>query len=304
MSQNSYSEKFDLKKESQLKQSLFQDGFDLTPFDHAFWRAKGGNVTATFYKSGKFLVQGKGTSDFIVKYLNATPQLTLGCLKTQATGISHSFKSWMGTDESGKGDYFGPLVIAGVLIDQENKEAIEDLKVQDSKKMTDVQIEKIAWQIKNNSTFSVVTITPVKYNDLYGKFKNLNKLLAWGHARVIENILDKKACNNAISDKFGDESLIKNALLKKGQAINLVQRTKAESDLAVAAASVIARYEFVIRMREMSKKYGMEFPKGASKKVIEHANLFVNKYDYSLLGNVAKLHFKTTKELDLGKKVL
>ena len=129
------------------------------------------------------------------------------------------------------------------------------------------------------------------------KFKNLNKLLAWGHARVIENILEKKVCENAISDKFGDESLIKNALLKNGRKINLVQRTKAESDLAVAAASILAREEFVTRMRNFELEYKMSFPKGASEKTILAAGEFVSKYGKENLGNIAKLHFKTTSQI-------
>lgn len=307
LANNSYSAKYNLNKEASLKEALVKDGFIIKPFDHAFWRAQSKDVNATLYKSGKILVQGKGTDAFTVKYLQVTPQLALGLPGSSVSNdaeFSHNYTSWIGTDESGKGDYFGPLIIAGVLVDQDNIEKIKAIGVKDSKKLTDEQIEKMAWQIKANSTFSVVTITPKTYNDLYSKFNNLNKLLAWGHARAIENILEKKECKHAISDKFGDESLIKNALLKKGRDIVLEQRVRAESDIAVAAASIVARNEFVQGIKKLSKDYGVELPKGASQKVTDQANLFISKYDTNLLGSIAKLHFKTTKGLNKTVSVL
>ena len=160
----------------------------------------------------------------------------------------------------------------------------------------------MACQIKENSTFSVVTINPAKYNELYSKFKNLNNLLAWGHARAIENILEKKECKNAISDKFGNESLIKNALMTHGKTINLEQRVRAEDDIAVAAASILARNEFVQRFKKMSREYGINFQKGASEKVKEQAKLFIEKNGKEALPNIAKMHFKTTKEILAGIK--
>lgn len=293
---NSYSEKFNLKEESSLKVKLQAQGYDFGTADHALWRAKGENVVATLYKSGKLLVQGAGTQNFTAKYLNASPQLSLiekpASLK-KSDDIIHDFTCWIGTDESGKGDYFGPLIIASVLVDEKNQKLFEDLELKDSKKLTDEKISKLAVQIKNNSTFAVVTITPAKYNELYKKFNNLNKMLAWGHARAIENILEKTSCPNAISDKFGNESLIKNALLKSGREINLVQQVRAERDLAVAAASIVARDEFVKRIAKLSQEYGLNLPKGASDRVVEQARIAKNRN--IPLENIAKLHFKTTQ---------
>ncbi len=293
---NSYSEKFNLKEESALKSKLESQGYVFGAADHAIWRAKGENVVATLYKSGKILVQGAGTQSFTAKYLGASPQLSLIASPVSAKkteDIVHDFDCWIGTDESGKGDYFGPLIIASVLVDKKNKQLFEELELKDSKKLTDEKISKLAVKIKNNSTFAVVTITPAKYNELYKKFNNLNKMLAWGHARAIENILEKTPCKNAISDKFGDESLIKNALLKSGREINLVQQVRAERDLAVAAASIVARDEFVKRIAKMSAEYGIEFPKGASDRVIQQARAAKNRN--IALENIAKLHFKTTQ---------
>ena len=144
---------------------------------------------------------------------------------------------------------------------------------------------------------SVVVITPVKYNELYSKFNNLNKLLAWAHSRAIENILEKSPCNYALADKFGDESLIKNALMSKGKNIILNQMVRAEADIAVAAASILARAEFVKRMQEMENKFELNFSKGVSPQVISQAKSFIQKYSFDRLKEIAKMHFKTVKEL-------
>jgi len=205
---------------------------------------------------------------------------------------------YIGTDESGKGDFFGPLVVAGVLIDEKNKPIFEELGIKDSKTLKDEQMLKMAQKIQKHSIYSVVAISNAKYNELYTKFKNLNKLLAWGHARVIENILEKKQCDYALSDKFGDESLIKNALQKHGQKITLEQRIKAESDIAVASASVLARATFVQKMKTMENFYGCKFPKGCNDIVKTSAKEFVQKYDKERLTEVCKTHFKTLRELD------
>lgn len=283
--------------EPELKSDLEAKGFNFKPADHAHWRAQGNGLTITLYKSGKLLVQGKGADDFFSSKSVTSSKVE----RSQEISPSGDFRAHIGTDESGKGDYFGPLVIAGVHVDEKNMSQLVALGVQDSKKMNDNVIQKIAPKIKEISSFSVVTINPAKYNELYKKFKNLNSLLAWGHARAIENILEKTPCEHALSDKFGNESLIKNALLKNGRSINLEQRTKAEDDIAVAAASVLARDEFLKRLKSFSTEYGLDLPKGASDLVNKQGAVFVKKYGFEKLGNIAKLHFKTTDKISSAR---
>ena len=203
----------------------------------------------------------------------------------------------IGTDESGKGDFFGPLVIAGVLVDEVAAEKFKALGIKDSKTISDKKILMFAQEIKKMSPHSVIAISNQKYNELYLKFRNLNKLLAWGHAKVIENILESNSCEYALSDKFGDESLIQNALQTRGRGIRLEQMTKAESDIAVAAASVLARATFVEKMAKMSEEYGCQFPKGASSQVKVVASEFIQKYTKQRLVEVCKTHFKTYNEV-------
>ncbi len=211
--------------------------------------------------------------------------------------MSEKFVSHIGTDESGKGDFFGPLVIAGVLVDEKSAKIFTDLGIKDSKKLSDKKMLVMAAEIKKNAPHSIIAISNGKYNELYANIKNLNKLLAWGHARAIENILNSNTCEYALSDKFGDESLIKNALMKNGQSIRLEQMVRAESDIAVAAASVLARATFVQKMENMENIYGIKFPKGCSGLVKTAATEFIQKFGKQRLHEVCKTHFKTYNEV-------
>lgn len=201
----------------------------------------------------------------------------------------------IGMDESGKGDYFGPLVIAAVFVDGTTQGELALMQVRDSKKISDGRILEMAPDIKIICPHSVITIGPHKYNELYAKIRNLNHLLAWGHARALENLLERVSCHRAIADQFGDERLILNALQEKGRKIVLEQRTKAESDLAVAAASILARAEFLLRLKRLSGEVGTMLPKGASPAVELAARMVIKKHGRDRLGSVAKLHFKTTQ---------
>lgn len=203
----------------------------------------------------------------------------------------------IGIDESGKGDYFGPLVIAAVFVTPTSESDLTLMQVRDSKKISDGRILEMAPDIRLLCPHSVVAIGPQRYNELYAKIKNLNRLLAWGHARALENLLQRVDCDLAIADQFGDERLVLNALQEKGKQIRLVQRTKAEADLAVAAASILARAEFLLRLKKLSQELNTTLPKGASPAVELAGRMVVKKYGRERLGAVAKLHFKTTKSV-------
>lgn len=292
---NHYSQKFEITEEKKLKDFFEKKGAQFSMQQNAVWRAKTPEYCAIFYNTGKFLVQG---SD--VEIIAGEVEDYMGLIKTdfvaKAQDINVPLKR-IGVDESGKGDFFGPLVIAGVMVDENNIAILREANIRDCKKVDDKQISKMAAIIKNNCTFSVITINPSKYNELYAKLGNLNLLLAWGHARAIENILEKKDCTYALSDKFGDEKLIKNALMNKGRKIQLEQRCKAESDLAVASASILARAQFLKTMSELSEHYHITLPKGASSQVIETAKKISSKYSKEELVNIAKIHFKTYQEI-------
>jgi len=206
----------------------------------------------------------------------------------------------IGIDESGKGDYFGPLVIAAVFVDATTQGELKLMGVRDSKKLSDGRILELAPDIKTICPHSVIAIGPQKYNELYAKIKNLNRLLAWGHAKALETLLERVTCDRAISDQFGNERLILNVLQEKGRKIILEQRTKAEADLAVAAASILARAEFLLRLKRLSGEVGTTLPKGASPAVELAAKMIIKKHGQERLDSVAKLHFKTTQAVLAG----
>lgn len=209
-------------------------------------------------------------------------------------------REYIGTDESGKGDFFGPLVIAGVFVDIEKKKKLDEIGVRDSKLISHGLIRNLAESIKKISgqeCFNIVIINPPRYNELYAKFGNLNKLLAWGHAKVLENILNQKESVTAISDKFGDERLILESLQEKGKRLQLHQFHKAEKYTAVAAASILARDRFNDWFDKQKKELMIDLPKGSSQKVKDAARQIKAQYSDEILHKLTKAHFKITGTL-------
>lgn len=206
-------------------------------------------------------------------------------------------QSWIGLDESGKGDYFGPLVVAAVQVSPSQEALLVQWGVKDSKKLTDKRSIELSDRIRKVFPHSIVAIGPEKYNSLYSKIKNLNRLLAWAHARALENLLEKGDVERAVADQFGDERLIREALLKRGKDIRLEQRHRAEDDPAVAAASILARADFLTRLEKLSRETGHSLPKGASEKVKLTALEILRKNSEEGLKKVAKWHFRTTREV-------
>lgn len=224
---------------------------------------------------------------------------------SEGAGASEeSLTVWIGTDESGKGDFFGPLVVAGFLISRDMVASIRALGVADSKKLGPAEIRRIASALRSRHGDRIEVIAPSvpKYNDLYTRFGNLNHLLAWAHARVIQNLVDRwqgeggVVIDGVVSDKFGDERYIRNAL-RGMKALNLIQRHRGESNPAVAAASIIARDRFVDAVAKLGKCFEMAFPLGAGGGVVTAARTFVRRYGKERLREVAKVHFKTYREL-------
>ena len=263
--------------------------------------AESGKVNVSVYEKGpKIVVAGKGTEEFVTFILEpeVLGEARLGYEEVHAPEM---FAPHFGIDESGKGDFFGPLVIAGAYVDRDIAHTFMQAGITDSKRIgSDARIRELAGLIRHTpgAVHSVVAIGPERYNALYAKFGNLNKLLAWGHARVIENLLEiRPDCPRALSDQFANPRLIKTALLEKGRGIVLEQRTKAESDLAVAAASILARERFIDWLAQTGKKMQRALPRGASAAVKDAARALVGTHGPAILGQLAKTHFKTAHEI-------
>ena len=254
-----------------------------------------------FYESGKLVVQGKGTQEFVEFVLE--PEILKEVKLGYETVLNPELlKPRLGVDESGKGDFFGPLCIAGVYINEKIIAAWKDLGVRDSKNISsDKKIATLAEAIRKTPgcVVQTVVIGNEAYNRLYAKMKSVNTILAWGHARVIENLLGQRGRMNpppvrAMSDQFAaSKSVIEKALMAAGREIEFVQRHRAEEDLAVAAASIIARDEFVKGLARLETQFGVKLPKGASAAVDAAAKEFVEKFGSGELGKVSKLHFRT-----------
>ena len=214
---------------------------------------------------------------------------------------------WIGTDESGKGDYFGPLVSAAVFADADVAERLQEIGVQDSKNLSDKRVRALAPQVRETvgkGRYKVTPISPPRYNELYSQFKaegkNLNSLLAWGHTRSIEDLLASGLRPRyAIVDQFADARYIQQRLMAEARdsGLEVFQFPKAEADLAVAAASILAREAFLDWLDRMSAKVGVTLPKGASPQVVEAAKRIAASGGRKALADVAKLHFKTTERV-------
>ncbi|MEO8231413.1 MAG: ribonuclease HIII [Ignavibacteriota bacterium] len=209
------------------------------------------------------------------------------------------FDQYIGTDESGKGDYFGPLVIGAVYIDKNTTLELEKIGVKDSKLISDNSIKILEPKIKKivDGNFEIIQINPEKYNQLYESFKNLNKIMAWAHSKSIENLVLKSKCANVISDKFGNEKLITNELKKKNIEINHFQTAKGERFIAVAAASILARAKVIDWFYFISKELGFEIPKGGGANATAAAKRVINQFDYKYLMKMIKFHFKNSQSI-------
>jgi len=294
MSSNCFVSEIKIDDVERLRQDLIEQGFEIKEGPHLIFHAVKKGIHLHLYQSLKLTVMGKDKEDFIVFYLE--PEIL------KKTSYSHplqevDLRPHIGSDEAGKGDYFGPLCIASVSCDENQIKALFDLKVDDSKNLSDEKIKVLAEKIKKLCAYEIVVIYPKTYNELYLKFKNLNRLLAWAHHKALEGVFLKSPKDFAIIDQFSKDTLVKKTAPKSLAGLKIIERTKAESDLVVAAASILARDAFLNGMKKLSEKAAFDLPKGASAKVVAAAKEIVARDGKDILNSVAKIHFKTTQEV-------
>jgi ribonuclease HIII len=302
---NSYTQALSAEQVKKLRDLVIELGFQFSSKPYTVFFAQKDKLSVAVYEKGpKALIQGKGVEEFVQFELE--PKI-LGEAKLGYEEV-HSpemFESHFGIDESGKGDFFGPLVISGVYVDRGIARQLLDAGVQDSKRISsDARIRALADIIQKTAIglTDTVLIGPAKYNELYRSFGNLNSLLGWGHARVIENLLEKKPeCPRSLSDQFADATVIERSLLAHGRKIRIEQRPKAESDIAVAAASILARKAFIDWLERRGKALRMRLDRGVSASVKETAKKIVETTGAAGLREVAKVHFRTAHEVAPGE---
>jgi len=299
---SSYTAKLDDAQMEKLRAVCVARGW--MPFEVAYTRfafkADHAKVNISAYTSGKVVIAGKGTEDFVRDTLE--PEVT-GAAKLGYDDVLHPdwFESHAGLDESGKGDFFGPVIAATVIADRSAIESWIKAGVKDSKKIAELQIIKLDGIIRE--TRGVVVRTwfcgMPRYNELMARPRaNLNTLLAWMHASALQDALAHKQVPWGLLDQFTEQPLVQKELTRKGvTGFDLRMRTKAEEDPVVAAASVVARAEFVRQMHTLSKKFGAKLQKGAGPLVKEQAAQIIAKFGVRALGDFAKLHFRTAYEV-------
>ncbi len=297
----SYTKPISREQASHLRSLLERRGFEMIQKEWTLFAANGPKVSVAVYEKGpKVLVQGKGTEEF-VKFILEPEILGVAELGYEEQNNPAMFEPHFGIDESGKGDFFGPLVVAGTYVDAEIARSLMAAGVMDSKRISsDKRVRELAAIIRNTPRLShyVLCLPPLKYNEMYGRIRTLNYLLAWAHAEVITVLRRyEPRCPRSLSDQFAHEKVLQRALSVRKLDIVLEQRTKGESDIAVAAASILARERFIDWMDECSRRLGFPLPKGASAAVKTAAKRLIAEHGQDALGKAAKMHFKTAREV-------
>ncbi len=303
--------------QGEVRDKLASAGFEFRDVDHAFWQARG-DATITFYRSGKLVIQSKQVEPFVAmaEDCGGTVSKWSGPSRGESQKTSSSGpttgpfgaalaklpdpapNAWIGIDEAGKGDYFGPLITVAARVELDQLPLLKELGIGDSKRIADGKIKKIAAELKHVVPFRRVVLMPPKYNELYSKFANLNRMLAWCHAAAAESLLEQGVQAELIlSDQFAKTDLVKRALKERGRQLRFTQRTKAEEDPAVACASIFARAEFLYRMDELAGEHDVKLHKGAGPPVVAAARAIVAERGRGILPDLVKMHFKTTQNL-------
>ncbi len=282
-----------------LRARLEEHGFTLSKAAYAFWRAKRPGCMICFYRSGKLLIQGRHSEGW-------KKRLQLKALEPQAFAEALALHpnpppdEWIGSDETGKGDYFGPLVVAAVSLKRSKLPLLVELGVDDSKRLKDLHIQAIAPELKELLEYEILVLEPQEYNRRYAQLRNLNILLAWAHGEVVEALLERTSADFVLSDRFTTLQRMWAGFGPLGRACRFYQRHRAEDDPAVAAASILARAAFLEAMEKLSERFNLLLPKGSGAGIIEAGRRFLKERDPESLVEIAKLHFSLTQKINQG----
>ncbi|MFW6151887.1 MAG: ribonuclease HIII [Verrucomicrobiota bacterium] len=296
----SYSYKLTDNQQKKLTRILREGNYRPLEIPHTSVAAETEKCKIALYTSGKCVIQGRNAADFVTFILepHVLECAELGYEKIHAP---ENYQPHMGVDESGKGDFFGPIVIVCEYVDKKIVDRFQEMGVKDSKRITsENKVLGLGKELREMlfRQHSIVKIGPETYNRLYTRMRSVNRMLSWAHARAIENMLEMMpSCPRVVVDQFGAKHEVEQALMKAGKGIDMVQKHRAESDPAVAAASIIARETFVRSLKDMEKQYETVIPKGASAKVRETAGKLIQTHGPEILLKIAKCHFKTTDEV-------
>jgi ribonuclease HIII len=274
-------------EQTRLVAALAGPDFEPRAVPHARLSVRGQGVVATLYRSGKLVVQGSEVQAFAARHLDGRKPAA------GALPIEVGTRTLIGSDEAGKGDYFGPLVVVALRADARERTELARAGVADSKTLSDERIGVLAPALEERYTFASEILMPAEYNAEHARARSLNPLLAELHARCIRKLARPGVL--VLVDKFADEHLIASRV--SDLDVELHQRTKAEREPVVAAASVIARNLFLEGLARLSEEFAVDLHKGAGEPTDRSARAFVKLHGFEALGRVAKVHFKNTQKI-------
>ena len=265
--------------------------------------AKLPDTAITMYKSGKLMFQGGGAEREAARWgtveKTATPVSTIGA-KGDVLPNNFATMSVLGSDETGTGDYFGPITVAAVYVPTSKIELMNELGVKDSKMLTDDYMRKIAPDLRVACVHSVLVLRNEKYNNLQAKGYSQGKMKAMMHNKALQNTLSKMAPEKPefiLIDQFAERGVYYNYLKNERELVqeNVYFSTKAEQlHVAVATASILARAAFLKEMDRLSDITGLTLLKGASNKVdVQAARIWRNQGE-EFLRSITKWHFANT----------
>lgn len=278
-------------RRADLRASLAAGPFEFRPVPHALFSAKGEGAVATLYASGKLVVQSAEPEVFVQRWLSLEAP-TSAAVESEPSVASAVDEAVIGSDEVGKGDYFGPLVVVAVRLEPGQSDEIRRSGVRDSKTLTDEQCIRLGGALRSRYAVAVERLDPTDYNRVYIPGK-LNDLLADLHTKAVTRLATPDV--HVVVDRFANERLLVQRM--KSLGVRLEQRVRAESEPAVAAASVVAREEFLTALKELSEKAAVHLRKGAGSPVDVAARQYVALHGFDALSKVAKLHFKNTQKI-------
>lgn len=289
---------YDPARAEDLRAMLAKGGFRFESRPHAAFFASRPGVSVTAYLSGKLLVTGQQEDEFAgVVAATGLAREAPGTAAPAASGAPlGAFVPHAGSDESGKGDYFGPLAVAAVHVpDEATARLLISKGVRDSKVISRADIGPLASLVRLRCPHATVVLPPPQYNTMYERVGNLNSLLAWAHATALEDLLGRVGSVPVVVDQFARPEVLERHLKEKGRATNVRQVVGGEADVAVAAASIVARADFVAGVAALESQHNLRLPLGAGPPVVRAAREVGARGGSTLLREVAKLHFATTR---------
>lgn len=288
-----------IKVDEETKQKMidyYKDKIRDKKIPYAIFQAVEEDTVITLYESGKAMFQGI-SADVDASMWAMLQEKGKEDLKNEED--LYNITS-IGSDEVGTGDYFGPVVVCAAYVNIEDIKFLEELKVKDSKQITDDYIRKIAPTIDKRIDYELLALSNKEYNEKYKTIKNINKIKAIMHNKVLYTLHQRHIdCNKIIIDEFAKENSYFNYLKEVNNVErNLIFTPKAENkNMAVATAAILARFTFLEIMDKLSDKYHEPLLKGASSEVDKQAERLIEKYGKEVLDDIAKLHFINTERI-------